>query len=249
MATGKKFYWIKLRTSFLTSDKVDYLLSQKNGANYVVIYQMLCLKAINSDGNLATTIGEVLIPYDVEKIQRDLKHFDIDTIRVALELYKRLGMIYEQQNGIIRITGFEELVGSETDYAKQKRLQRGVDNSVDNVHIEYRDKSIEYRDIEKDIDKDNNKPTKSAYGEYKKVKLTEKEYQKLTEEYKEDTDKIISYFDEYLEEKPYKTKNHYLTIKRWVAKAYYEKNPKKEEVKEREYYRPSWYKEVTGFTD
>ena len=49
MATGKKFYWIKLRTSFLDSEKIDFLLSQKNGANYVVIYQMLCLKTINTE--------------------------------------------------------------------------------------------------------------------------------------------------------------------------------------------------------
>ena len=30
MAAGKKFYWIKLRTSFLDSEKIDFLLSQKN---------------------------------------------------------------------------------------------------------------------------------------------------------------------------------------------------------------------------
>lgn len=178
MAAGKKFYWIKLRTSFLDSEKIDFLLSQKNGANYVVIYQMLCLKTINSDGELATQIGEMLIPFDVEKIQRDFKHFDLDTIRVALELFKKLGLIYEQTNGIIKITDFQELIGSETDYAAQKRKQRiqanentklleqkndednevdsGVDNAIDNtmdnsmdiVHIENRDKSIEYRDIE-----------------------------------------------------------------------------------------------------
>lgn len=177
MAAGKKFYWIKLRTSFLDSEKIDFLLSQKNGANYVVIYQMLCLKTINSDGELATQIGEMLIPFDAEKIQRDFKHFDLDTIRVALELFKKLGLIYEQTNGIIKIADFHELIGSETDYAAQKRKQRiqanentklleqkndednevdnvvdntidnTMDNSVDNVHIENRDKSIENRDI------------------------------------------------------------------------------------------------------
>lgn len=177
MATGKKFYWIKLRTSFLDSEKIDFLLSQKNGANYVVIYQMLCLKTINTGGELATQIGEVLIPFDAAKIQRDFKHFDIDTIRVALELFKKLGLIYEQENGIIKIADFDELIGSETDYAAQKRKQRiqttqvventqlleqkndidnqvdnvedtKVDSTVENVHIEIRDKSIEYRDIE-----------------------------------------------------------------------------------------------------
>lgn len=150
MATGKKYYWIKLKTSFLTSDKVDFLLSQKNGASYVVIYQMLCLKAINTNGELVSKIGEVMIPYNVEKIQRDLKHFDVDTIRVALELYKKLGMIYEQESGVIKITEFNELIGSETDYAAKKRRQRiewgqDRDKGGDNVpiEIESRDRVIE----------------------------------------------------------------------------------------------------------
>lgn len=44
MATGKRYFWIKLREAFMTSDTVDFLMSQKDGANYVVLYQMLCLK-------------------------------------------------------------------------------------------------------------------------------------------------------------------------------------------------------------
>mgnify|MGYP000051898394 CR=1 FL=1 len=47
MATGKRFYWIKLKDSFMNSEVVDFLMSQPNGANYVVLYQMLCLKTIN----------------------------------------------------------------------------------------------------------------------------------------------------------------------------------------------------------
>lgn len=152
MATGKKYYWIKLRDTFLTSEKVDYLLSQKDGANYVVIYQMLCLKTINSNGVLGMTIGEVLIPYDEEKIQRDLKHFSIDTIRIAFTLYKNLGMVYLLDNGLLKITEFDGLVGSETDYASKKRRQRlcgqSGDNGGDNVPIEIRDKRLEIRDID-----------------------------------------------------------------------------------------------------
>ena len=210
MATGKKFYWIKLRTSFLDSEKIDFLLSQKNGANYVVIYQMLCLKTINTGGELATQIGEVLIPFDAAKIQRDFKHFDIDTIRVALELFKKLGLIYEQENGIIKISDFDELIGSETDYAAQKRKQRiqttqvventqlleqkndidnqvdnvedikedirvdsKVDSGVENVHIEIRDKSIEYRDIYRENIIYLLSSSKSIYSNLKLVKQYE----------------------------------------------------------------------------
>lgn len=119
----QRYYWIKLTDHFLTSDTVDFLLSQKNGANYVVLYQMLCLKSVNSNGLLARQIGEIIVPYDVEKIQRDCKHFDIDTVRVALELYKKLGLVYEQQDGILQITDFDRLVGSQTISAEKKQIQ------------------------------------------------------------------------------------------------------------------------------
>ena len=33
MATGKRFYWMKLKESFMTSDTIDYFMSQPNGAN------------------------------------------------------------------------------------------------------------------------------------------------------------------------------------------------------------------------
>lgn len=120
----KKFYWIKLRQSLLTSEKVDYLMSQKDGANYVVLYQCLCLKTINSCGELANKVGELIIPFDENKIQRECKWFSLDTIRVAISLYKNLGLIYEQENGVLKITDFEDLVGGETYWAKQKRVQR-----------------------------------------------------------------------------------------------------------------------------
>ena len=162
MATGKRYYWIKLKESFMTSDTVDYLMSQPNGANYVVLYQMLCLKTINTDGKLSRQIGEILIPYDIEKIQRDCKWFSIDTIRVALNLYRSFGLIYEDQNGTLVLTDHNNLVGSETDYAAQKKLQRqnqqqqlppptvdeGVDNVHSDVHTDNRDKISDIRDLD-----------------------------------------------------------------------------------------------------
>lgn len=165
MATGKRFYWLKLKESFLTSDTVDYFMSQPDGANYVVLYQMLCLKTINTNGRLERHIGEMIIPYDVEKIQRDCKWFGLDTIRAALNLYKAFGLVYEDANGTLVMSNLTELVGSETDYAVQKRVQReeqqalpsaSVDNVHSNVHIDIRDKILDI-DKEKCISKDIHK--------------------------------------------------------------------------------------------
>lgn len=156
----ERYYWIKLSTNFLTSRTVDFLMSQKGGSDYVVLYQVLCMLTINNEGRLADNIGEMLIPYDVDKIVRDAKWFSKDTVIVALTLYQKLGLIYSEQDGILQIAEFNKLVGSETYGAILKRNQRNIGNKllggqkVDNVHkdIENRDR---YRDI--DIEKDINK--------------------------------------------------------------------------------------------
>lgn len=130
MATGKRYYWLKLYKEFMTGDEIDFLMNQKNGAKYVVLYQMLCFSTINTRGACAYSIGEAIIPYDIDKIQRDTKYFDRDTVIVALELFKKLGWVYEQDNGVLQISNFDEIVGSETDWAQKKARQRmaGGDN-------------------------------------------------------------------------------------------------------------------------
>lgn len=161
--SNNRFYWIKLKTNFFNREDIDFLLSQKNGAEYVVLYQMLCLNTANNNGRLETKMGEIIIPYNADKIVRDCKYFDIDTVNVAMSLYKRLGLIYEEeQDGVLKIADYEDMVGSESKWAEKKRLYRenqkklecsyNKDNvgdiKEDNVRQEYRDKSIEYRDID-----------------------------------------------------------------------------------------------------
>ena len=119
----QKYYWIKITDKFLTSDTVDFLMGQKDGANYVVLYQLLCLKTINQNGELYRNIGEIIIPYDEEKIQRDTKWFTIDTVRVALSLYQKLGLILQMDNGMLKIADFENMVGSQTISAFKKQEQ------------------------------------------------------------------------------------------------------------------------------
>lgn len=156
MATGKRYYWMKLKESFMTSDTIDYFMSQPDGANYVVLYQLLCLKTINTGGRLSRQIGEVIIPFDIEKIRRDCKWFSTDTIRVALQLFQSFGLIYVDVDGTLVLADHDNLVGSETDWGEKKRRQRTAlptgdsagDNVPPNVPIDNRDKSLDIRDTE-----------------------------------------------------------------------------------------------------
>jgi len=177
MATGKRYYWIKLKDTFMTSDAVDFLMGQPDGANYVVLYQMLCLKTINTGGKLERHIGEIIIPYDVEKIQRDTKWFTVDTVRVALNLYKALGLVYTDQNGTLALADYENLVGSETDWAAQKKTQRQgqlPQLAVDNVHT----------DVHEDVHTEKEKDIRDKEIRDKEIReeSTEKEVGTLSDE-------------------------------------------------------------------
>lgn len=165
MENNERFYWIRLRTDFFSRNDIDFLLSQENGCEYVVLYQMLCLNTANTNGRLESSINEIIVPCDIEKIKRDTKYFNTDTILVALELYKKLGLIYTEKDGILKITEIERMVGSEsgTRAAIKKREQRiqqkireGTQKGT-NCPIEIRDKRLYIRDYilkEEEINKE-----------------------------------------------------------------------------------------------
>ena len=166
-----RYYWIKLTDRFMTSDTVDFLMSQKDGANYVVLYQMLCLKTVNNNGIMARQLGEMIVPYDVDKIQRDCKWFSVDTVRIALELYKKLGLIYENTDGVFAISNFDRLIGSQTIGAEKKELQKQRSEvalleggtKVENFPPEKEIKRLREQDKEKDIDKEKNSKKRKVF--------------------------------------------------------------------------------------
>lgn len=119
----KKYYWIKLRQDFFDLPTIDWLIDQKNGCEYVVLYQKLCLLTANTNGELTRSIGEMIIPYDCEKIAQ-LTKFKLDTVVVAMELFRKLGLIYEQQNGIMQIPDVVNMIGGESEWAAKKRDYR-----------------------------------------------------------------------------------------------------------------------------
>lgn len=236
----KRFYWIKLKTNFFEQDAIDFLLSQPNGSDYIALYLKLCTMTANTNGQLATQIGEILIPYDAQKIARDTKYFSVDTVVVAMELFKKLGLIYEANDNLLQIANYENMVGSSKMDEHEKRLnaerqrrfkanqkQKMLESNVTVTHgvtlkdnAEIRDKSIEIRDIDKDICFDKSKPTKHKYGEYHHVLLDDNQYERLKKLYGDSLDEHIRLLDEYIETSGKKYKNHSLVIQKWVHERY-----------------------------
>ena len=122
----ERYFWIKLKTDFFNQEAMDLLLSQPNGCEYVVLYQMLCLLTANNSGRLVMEVGEMIVPYNVDKIVRETKYFTRDTVVVALELFKKLGLVYEEHDNVLCIAEVGCMVGSESANreALKKRQQR-----------------------------------------------------------------------------------------------------------------------------
>lgn len=151
----KKYYWLKLKEDFFEEDTLAWLEEQTNGKEYCLFYLKLCLKSLKTNGILIRNVGQILIPYDVKKLG-EITKTDIDTVTVAMELFKKIGLIQILDNGEIYITQLEQMVGSETKWAKYKKKEREL-KKLDNVQLlsNINPKNV-HTDIEKekDIEKD-----------------------------------------------------------------------------------------------
>ena len=168
-----RYYWLKLNENFFESDVVEWLEDQENGEKYVLLYLKLCLKSLKTDGVLVRQVGKMTIQHTAESIAKQTQ-FDIEIVESALALFEQIGLIEKNDKGesylpeVANMTGS----GSASESATKKKTQRqnkkgqNVPEKVDKMSpnfgtkcphekgtkcpTEIRDKSIEYRDKEKD---------------------------------------------------------------------------------------------------
>lgn len=185
MSENKKYYWIKLKENFFEDDTISFIEEQENGTEYCLFYLKLCLKSLQNDGILIRTIGDMLVPYSAEKLA-EITKTNVDTVRVAIELFKKIGLIEILDSGAIYIKLIKELAGSETRQAEIMRRKRAKDKMGNNVtqmlpqsyddvtetlhrdkeiekEKENRDKEIEKENREKEKIKEENKNEETSY--------------------------------------------------------------------------------------
>lgn len=178
--SNKRYYWLKLKENFFEEDTINWIEEQENGKDYVLFYLKLCLKSLKTEGILIRNVGDMLVPYDVRKLA-EITNTDFDTAVVAMELFKKIGLIEILENGEIFITQLSEMVGSETNKAVLMRRKRALDkqkkqlNDSNNVTGElpkrYTEIEIE-KELDKDIDieKEIEEETKEPPAPYEEIK-------------------------------------------------------------------------------
>lgn len=153
---AKKYYWLKLKEDFFDDDAISWLEEQPKGKEYALFYLKLCLKSLKTDGILIRTVGTMLVPYDMKKLS-EITKTEFDTVVVAMELMKNIGLVEILENGEIFLPGLHQMVGSESQWAKYKKKNGKLENFQQdsngvpkNLQTENRDKEIE-KEIENNI--------------------------------------------------------------------------------------------------
>ncbi|NRG29531.1 phage replisome organizer N-terminal domain-containing protein [Bacillus circulans] len=120
---NKRFYWLQLKEDFFEEDAIDWLEEQPNGKEYSLFYLKLCLKSLRTNGILIRKVGQMLIPYDHNKLA-ELTKTNSDTVLVAMKLLTKIGLVEILENGEIYLKQVEEMIGSQSIGAFKKQQQR-----------------------------------------------------------------------------------------------------------------------------
>ena len=157
---SKKYYWLKLKEDFFEEDTISWLEEQDNGVYYSNFYLKLCLKSLKTGGVLIRNVGEILIPYDISKLA-EITRVNKDTAIVAMELFKKIGLVQILENGEIYLSQLNNMVGAETKAAERmrksranKQLKASPSDKCNNVTPMLQECSPE-KEIEKEIEIEN----------------------------------------------------------------------------------------------
>ena len=254
---NKRFYWLKLEGDFFTDKRVKKLRKIAGGDTYTIILLKLMILTMNTEGILVfegveDTIEEELA-LDLEEDEDDIK-ITLNYM-LAKGIMEQINDTTYFIPRVIELTGSEtaSTKRSRLSRARNKMLQcngkvlqcnndatpmqqiatererreREEESRVE-TERETEEEQIESREEIPSGTRSSKKPSKKAFGEYKHVKLTEDELERLQLDYGSvETDEAIKYLDEYIEMKGTKYKNHNLVLRKWVFDAVKEKNHKK----------------------
>ena len=179
MSDNKKYYYLKLKEDFFDSPEIKVLESMPNGYKYSNLLLKLYLKALKFDG--ALRLNEY-IPYNVEMISA-VVGMDIDTVRVAFDLFKKLKLVEILNDGTIYMLEIQNFIGKSTTEADRKRnyrkrieeektklMENGQMSGQMSLKCPDKTPPEKEKDIEKDIDiKKNKKEKKEKKPSSKKI--------------------------------------------------------------------------------
>lgn len=229
----KRYYWLKLKEDYFNSPKIKKLRKLAGGDTMTIIYLKLQLLTLQNGGiyrfeRVEDTIAEELalvLDEDVGNVDMTLSYFAAQNLIVTTDNENEIALLEVVEN-----TGSEQASAERVRKMRERQAlqcngsvtQPLISNSLSNIYISSSKDTKATNDI-KLMDK------YKAYGEYKKVLLTDKQYEELVAKYGEEKLlKAITKVDLYCASKGKAYKNYKAVIEKWGIE---EENAQQQEQK------------------
>lgn len=221
MADSKKYYWLKLKRDFFKRHDIRIIEEMPNGKDYILFYLKLLLESIDHEGTLRFSDA---IPYN-EQMLSVVTNTSVDIVRSAMKIFTELNMMEILDDGTFYMSEVNKMIGSETEWAKKKRVQRAKEDNVPQLSSKCPTELEKEKeeDIETDTEVDVVGNTDSRFelmgGTLGRnvVLLTDEQFNSLLD--KLGLDAFNHYVDKlatFIIEKGAKVSNHYATILKWA---------------------------------
>ena len=245
MSENRKYYYLKLKENFFTTEKMVILESAQDGLLYSNLLLKIYLMSLKSGGILMLGDG---LPHTPQTIATFTRH-QIGTVERALKLFIEFGFVEVLTDGTYYMADIQLLIGQSSTEGERKKEERmrlkrqkllpsGQTDKcppysrgdiclpeIRDKRLDIRDKSIENRDKNLDIrecerEKNAHPPTKeenktNLYGRYENVRLTDKEMETLKSDFPAEYQSMIEHLSEYMASKGKTYKNHLATMELW----------------------------------
>ena len=243
-----KYFWLRLKKDFFKRHDIRIIEAMPNGKDYILFYLKLLCESVDHEGNLRFNDT---IPYNEEMLST-ITNTNVDIVRSAIKVFSELGMMELLDDGTFFMTEVNKMIGTSVqdehtrettrlrvqayrERQKQKQLEcaERYSNVTCNGEIDI--------ELEKDKEIDNKKEnikekvsgeTAHTYGEYKRIRLKDSQYEKLVTEFgKDKTDLAITKLDEYVQSNNNKNKykDFYLVLRKVIKENWFKVNDSDEE--------------------
>ena len=226
MAENRRYYWLKLKEDFFTDKRIKRLRRISGGDTYTIIYLKLLLLSLKNSGKLYYDGVETDF---IKELALTIDETEDDVMVTVNYLVAQNLMETIVENDEYFLTEIPNLIGSETASTRrsrksrayrenQKVLQCNTNATLGNLLQQNCNTEIE-KEIDIELEKEGEGKKQSLpptlYGEYKNIRLTDEEYQRLTDKLQGHTDTMIEKLSRYIKSSGKIYQDHYVTILNW----------------------------------
>ena len=226
MAENRRYYWLKLKEDFFTDKRIKRLRRISGGDTYTIIYLKLLLLSLKNSGKIYYDGVETDF---IKELALTIDETEDDVMVTVNYLVAQNLMETIVENDEYFLTEIPNLIGSETASTRrsrksrayrenQKVLQCNTNATLGNLLQQNCNTEIE-KEIDIELEKEGEGKKQSLpptlYGEYKNIRLTDEEYQRLTDKLQGHTDTMIEKLSRYIKSSGKIYQDHYVTILNW----------------------------------